>query len=75
MTKSEQMSFDPFVFGDGKTKSWDGLSARQTVVQSALCHPDWTVADHANYLYMEAGFAPGYIEGLPISTWIEGVTK
>ena len=51
--------------------SWYGLSARQLVEQSAACHPDWTVEDHALYLVTEEPFDPAYVVTLPIAEWIQ----
>ena len=53
-----------------RTTSWYGLSARQLVEQSAACHPEWNVADHAFYLVTEEPFDPAYVVRLPLASWL-----
>ena len=36
-------------------QGYSGLSARLVIVQSALCHPDWSAETHVGYLESEEG--------------------
>lgn len=59
---------------DDGMHSWTGLTAWQVVVQSAACHPDWPASMHAWYLVNEEPFAAGYVELLPIESWLTDPT-
>jgi hypothetical protein len=36
--------------------NWDGLTVGDTIKQSILIHPDWSVQDHRSYLLSETTF-------------------
>ncbi len=58
----------------GGSLSYGGLTAWQVVAQSAAIHPDWDATMHAHYLVGEEGFAPGFVESLPIRAWLTDTT-
>lgn len=56
------------------TRGWSGLTAWQVVRQSHLIHPDWAADIHGWYLVNEEGFAPGFVESLPLVAWLTDPT-
>ena len=44
-------------------RGWSGLTAREIVHQSLLCHPDWDIDTHIAYLMHEEGINLEHLAG------------
>lgn len=46
------------------------MTPYEVVMQSYLCHRDWNVRDHAEYLLSEEDFSAAEVAALPIDSWL-----